>query len=304
MKVFTQDEYSTLKSVIIGSVENFQWPKNDIEFDRAIAGSSYHNTLDSHTLPDWVLTEAEEDLDALESVMHEQGVKTFRPSIVGPHWAYSARDILLTLGDKVIQTPTPFSSRANELDLYPFLQNADCNIIKAPRPKSVNDPVFDAANVLKCGDKLLYSLSHSANEAGAEWLQTQVGTDYEVIKWRVVDHTITHIDSTILSLDKNTILINASRVKQHQLPAFLKDFRKIWVEDVKVRDFHHFPFAGKWIGMNVLSLNPETIIVDDIQTDLAENLRNNGFEVITTPMRQSRTLGGGFHCVTCDLERG
>ena len=78
MKVFTQDEYSTLKSVIIGSVENFQWPKNDIEFDRAIAGSSYHNTLDSHTLPDWVLTEAEEDLDALESVMHEQGL-----SVVG-----------------------------------------------------------------------------------------------------------------------------------------------------------------------------------------------------------------------------
>jgi len=55
--------------------------------------------------------------------------------------------------------------------------------------------------------------------------------------------------------------------------------------------------------MNVLSLDPETIVVDEIQTDLIEKLQANGFKIITTPMRQSRTLGGGFHCVTNDLER-
>ena len=165
------------------------------------------------------------------------------------------------------------------------------------------DPMFDAANVLKMDDKLLYSLSHSANEAGAEWLQHQVGNQFEVIKWRVVEHDITHIDSTMLSLDKNTILVNASRVKENQLPAFVRDFRKIWVDNVQARNFFHFPYASKWIGMNVLSLDPETVLIDDAQTGLAENLRSNGFQVITTSMRQSRTLGGGFHCVTNDLVR-
>jgi N-dimethylarginine dimethylaminohydrolase len=50
-------------------------------------------------------------------------------------------------------------------------------------------------------------------------------------------------------------------------------------------------------------VNPQTIIVDEIQKDLVEQLRTEKFDVIELPMRQSRTLGGGFHCVTCDLER-
>lgn len=301
MKVFTQNEYSTLKSVMLGCVENFQWPTNDREFDNAIARSTYHETLESKTLPDWLTIEATEDLDALEYIMQDYGIKVYRPTIRGPHWAYSARDILLTVGDMIIQCPTPFESRTEEIELYPFLK--DCKTIRAPRPTSQKDPCFDAANVLKVNDKLLYSLSHSANEAGAEWLQQQVGTEFEVIKWKVVDYDITHIDSTLLTLNENTVIVNASRVKEKDLPEFMKDFNKIWIEDVVSRDFHAFPYSSKWIGMNILSLDPETVVVDEIQIGIKEKLEANNFKVITTPMRHSRTLGGGFHCVTNDLER-
>ena len=55
--------------------------------------------------------------------------------------------------------------------------------------------------------------------------------------------------------------------------------------------------------MNVLSLDPETIVVDDIQKKLIAQLKEEKFNVISLPMRHARTLGGGFHCVTCDLER-
>ena len=301
MKVSTTNEYGLLKSVIVGCVENFQWPENDNEFDLSITRSTYPTTLTRGALPNSVYEEATQDLNRLVEILTKRNIEVHRPVTSKPHWAYSARDIILTVGDMVIQCPTPFESRANELQMYPFLH--DCNVIKAPRPIKKSDPSFDAANVLKFGDKLLYSLSHSANEAGADWLQQQVGNEYEVIKWHVVDHDITHIDSTILSLDKNTILVNATRVKENQLPAFLKDFRKIWVDNVQARNFFHFPYASKWIGMNVLSLDPETVLIDDLQAGLAENLRSNGFQVITTSIRQSRTLGGGHHCVTCDLER-
>ena len=83
----------------------------------------------------------------------------------------------------------------------------------------------------------------------------------------------------------------------------MKDFKIIWVDDCVGRKFYKFPFASKWIGMNMLSIDPETIIVDEIQIDLIEQLKQEKFNVIALPMRQSRTLGGGFHCVTCDLER-
>jgi len=303
VKVSIKNEYDQLITVMVGRVENFKWPDNDAEFDRAISRSTYHETLAYTTPPDYVIQDAMADLDKFCAIMEDRGVEVCRSVIEKEHWSYSTRDILLTVGNKVIQCPTPFSSRANELELYPFLKDADCEIIKAPRPKNDKEPMFDAANVLKMDDKLLYSVSHSANEAGADWLQQQVGTEFEVIKWRVVEHEITHIDSTILSLNKNTILVNASRVKQHQLPRFMRDYKKIWVDDVVPRDFHQFPYASKWIGMNVLSLDPETIMVDEIQTALIEKLQANGFNIITTPMRQSRTLGGGLHCVTCDLER-
>ena len=92
-------------------------------------------------------------------------------------------------------------------------------------------------------------------------------------------------------------------MKEQDLPNFMQDFNKIWIDDVTSRGFQHFPYASKWIGMNVLSLDPETVLVDDIQVALKEKLEENNFNVITTPMRQSRTLGGGFHCVTNDLER-
>jgi len=187
------------------------------------------------------------------------------------------------------------------LQLYPFLK--ECKTVYAPRPKQANDPSFDAANVLKVNDKLLYSLSHSANDAGAEWLQQVVGNDFEVVKWKVVDHEITHIDSTLLTLNENTVIVNASRVKEKDLPNFMKDYKKIWIEDIVPRDFYKFPYASKWIGMNILSLDPETVLMDDIQIGLKEKLQENNFQVITTPMRHSRTLGGGFHCVTNDLER-
>jgi N-dimethylarginine dimethylaminohydrolase len=303
VKISTKNEYGELKSIILGSMENFQWPENDKEFNEGIARSTYHETLTPGKPPVQVINEAREDLETLSLIMEDRDIEVHRPVISTTHWAYSARDILLTVGNKIIQCPTPFSSRANELELYPFIKETECEIIKAPRPLTEHDPIFDAANVLKMDDKLLYSVSHSANEAGADWLQHQVGTEFEVIKWRVVEHDITHIDSTLLSLSKDTVLVNASRVKHDQLPDFMQHYTKIWIDDVRPRSFYHFPYASKWIGMNVLSLDPDTVIVDEIQTELKEKLQGAGYKIITTAMRQSRTLGGGFHCVTNDLER-
>jgi scyllo-inosamine-4-phosphate amidinotransferase 1 len=301
MKISTNNEYGNLKSIIVGSVENMSWPSDDKEFNAGIDRSTYPGTLTRGALPKEVINEATGDLDRLVQILENRDIEVHRPLTSQPHWAYSARDILLTVGEKLIQCPTPFESRANEIELYPFLK--DCEVVMAPRPKSNEDPCFDAANVLKIDDKLLYSLSHSANEAGAEWLQQQVGTEFEVVKWQVVEHSITHIDSTLLTLNQNTVIVNASRIKEKDLPKFMNDYNKIWVDDVEARRFHQFPYASKWIGMNVLSLDPETVMVDEIQKNLITKIEDNGFKVISTPMRQSRTLGGGFHCVTNDLER-
>lgn len=98
-------------------------------------------------------------------------------------------------------------------------------------------------------------------------------------------------------------MLNASRVNKDNLPSVLESWEKIWVEDVVARDFYQYPYASAWVGMNVLSIDSRTVIVDAIQGRLIQQLESRGFTVIPLQMRHSRTLGGGFHCVTLDLWR-
>ena len=69
------------------------------------------------------------------------------------------------------------------------------------------------------------------------------------------------------------------------------------------QDFYEYPYASKWMAMNMLVVDPSTVIIDAEQHALMELLARKGFTVIPRTLRHSRTLGGGFHCVTLDLHR-
>ena len=78
---------------------------------------------------------------------------------------------------------------------------------------------------------------------------------------------------------------------------------KIYVNDVHPSDFFQYPYASKWIALNILAVDDETVIVDKWQSKLIRDLESLKFNVIPLELRHSRTLGGGFHCVTLDLIR-
>jgi N-dimethylarginine dimethylaminohydrolase len=113
-----------------------------------------------------------------------------------------------------------------------------------------------------------------------------------------------HIDSTIVPLREGVVMLNASRVSFDTVPKVFEGWQKIWVNEVVAQGFHEYPYASKWIAMNMLVVDPNTVICDRHQTQLIRTLRAYQFEVIPLELRHSRTLGGGFHCVTLDLERG
>lgn len=334
MKIFTKNEYSELKSMVVGNIDFANWPVGDIYFDAMMNSSTYKGTIKKGPIPKEIKDVAKKDLDILAEKLIENNVKVFRPLkknweleykkfekiTTGMH-CYSTRDLLLTVGNKVIECPTPYISRQHEFMAFENIKKEaikdGCQWLSAPLPAMDQDdfeivgdkvtltedfPIFDAANVLKFNDKLLYLVSCTGNYKGAEWLQSIVGNEFEVITWDGV-YSHAHIDSTIVSLNHDTILLNGSRVKENNIPKFLKDKKKIWINDVVPRKFHEFPYASKWIGFNIMSINPETVVVDTIQKEMIKTLINEGFNVINTPMHESRTLGGGFHCVTLDLER-
>jgi hypothetical protein len=59
----------------------------------------------------------------------------------------------------------------------------------------------------------------------------------------------------------------------------------------------------KSLAMNMLALDPETVIIDAAQTELINILKSKGIDSIPLTLSHSRTLGGGFHCVTLDTRR-
>ena len=50
-------------------------------------------------------------------------------------------------------------------------------------------------------------------------------------------------------------------------------------------------------------LDPKTALIDKDVPALTEALAKYDVESINIPLRHSRTLGGGHHCVTLDLTR-
>jgi N-dimethylarginine dimethylaminohydrolase len=112
-----------------------------------------------------------------------------------------------------------------------------------------------------------------------------------------------HIDSTITPLREGLVALNASRVNQVNCPKVFDGWEKIWVQDVVAQDFYQYPYASKWVGMNMLSIDENTVIIDAAQIQLIQDLQRCGITSIPLTLRHSRTLGGSFHCVTLDLIR-
>jgi glycine amidinotransferase len=61
--------------------------------------------------------------------------------------------------------------------------------------------------------------------------------------------------------------------------------------------------ASIWSGMNFFMINPDLAVVHEAQKPLIKVLAQHGIETIPLKLRHTRTLSGGFHCVTLDIRR-
>ena len=189
-----------------------------------------------------------------------------------------------------------------------------------------NEILFEAANTVRMGKDLLYLESSSGNHLAAEWLRSVLGDEYRVHITKDI-YRSSHIDSTILCLRPGLVLINSTRVNPENCPKIFDKWDKIYFEDVapltdmeidfqkNVRDkinvkLNDLGFetnlkvmGSPWVGMNLFSLDPETVIVDSRQTNLMKVLEKYKIKSVPVQMRHPYTHGGGIHCVTLDTVR-
>jgi N-dimethylarginine dimethylaminohydrolase len=115
-----------------------------------------------------------------------------------------------------------------------------------------------------------------------------------------------HFDSTIIPLRPGLVLLNSSRVTKENCPKLFEKWDKIWFDDCIVQGSKvpgGVAPCSPYIGMNILSVNPNTIICDSTQEPLMRELDKYGVDSIPVQFRHAMTLSGGIHCATLDLRR-
>ncbi len=186
--------------------------------------------------------------------------------------------------------------------------------------------VFEAANTLRMGRDLLYLVSSSGNYRGAKWLQSALGEELRVHTTAAI-YRSSHIDSTALCLRPGLVLSNRARVNESNCPPLFASWEKIYFEEVAptpeselalqhnlrdplARQIEALGFttnlgdmSSPWVGINLLSLDPSTVMVEERQAKLIRLLERRGFTVVPVRMRHMYTQCGGIHCATLDTVR-
>jgi len=167
------------------------------------------------------------------------------------------------------------------------------------------EPVFDAADCVRCGRDLFVQHGFTTNLKGIDWLRRHF-PDLRV-------HALTfpgdpypsHIDCTFLPLRPGLVLGNPAR----PLPADQRRLfeRNGWRIVEAAPPAHEAPpplcYSSVWLSMNVLSLDEKTVCVEASEGPQMDQLDRLGFEVIPVPFRDAYPFGGGLHCATADVWR-
>lgn len=338
--VWSCNEWDPLEEVVVGNPLRARFPMADPSTQLAEYPDRPLSEIPQGPFPEYVIEEAEEDLNEFVAVLEELGVTVRRPE-TWPHKAkfstihwesegyynYCPRDILLVVGDQIIETPCVIRARSQETFSYRTMlldyMKSGAKWYSAPKPMLLDslfegydpekpvprndEPAFDAANILRFGYDLLYLVSATGNEMGGQWLQSILGDKFRIHYMKDVYYG-SHIDSTFVALRPGLILCNPDRINKDTLPEMFKKWDVIYSPPMENTGRYSPDYLAKcigsdWIDMNAFSINPNLVVVDKDQTALIKLLEKHGLDVIPIKLRHSRLMGGGFHCITLDTRR-
>ncbi len=84
------------------------------------------------------------------------------------------------------------------------------------------EPVFDAADFVRCGRDIFGQQSHVTNRMGIMWLQRHLGDGYRVHELQSLYAQTIHIDSTFMPVAPGKVLVNPKFLDVNKLPPILK----------------------------------------------------------------------------------
>ena len=253
-----------------------------------------------------------------------------------------SRDVIITVGNEMLEATMSFRSRWFEYLAYRpliqkyFMEDPNMKHESAPKPRLTDkdyhknylsdtvtieqrlewaekkffvtteeEPLFDAADILRFGKDLIVQHGFTTNLKGIDWLRRHFPNHrVHTVNFPGDPYPI-HIDATFTPIRPGLILNNPQR----KLP---KEQRKLfekngWEIVYAAQPAHNSPpslsYYSVWLSMNVLVLDPKTVCVEKSEVYQADQLDKLGMEVIPVDFREVYAFGGSLHCSTTDVYR-
>ena len=252
------------------------------------------------------------------------------------------RDVILTVGNEMLEAPMSYRCRWFEYLAYrPLLEKyyeEDPNMRweAAPKPRltsstykknylpegitieerykkiedrdmilTENEPLFDAAEVLRFGKDLFFHNNFTSNLKGLNWLKRHF-PNHRVHQINLPGDLIpTHIDACFTPIKPGVIIINPNRKISSEQRKIFDDNK--WEIHEAAPSIHNSPppmcYSSIWLSMNVLIINPKTICVEASEEKMIKQMESFGMDVIPVPFRDVYAFGGSLHCSTTDVYR-
>lgn len=243
--------------------------------------------------------------------------------------AANPRDPFLVIGNEIIETPMADRSRYFEAWAYRSLFKeyfkAGAKWSAAPKPQLLDslfdanymvptadeamrfivtefEPVFDAADFVRCGRDIFCQESNVTNQFGIAWLQRHLGAAYQLHLLHNRSPEAIHIDTTFMPLAPGKVLVNPEYLDLERLPPILKSWDLLMAPAPPALSD---PLCGvsEWAGVNVLMLDEERVLVEKRQEPLIKALQGWGFKPIPCAFEHYYPFLGSFHCATLDIRR-
>jgi len=186
------------------------------------------------------------------------------------------------------------------------------------------EPLWDAADAMRCGRDIFHQCSSVTNKRGMDWLK-RMFAEFGIRVHPVEFHTPEdfskrdnfhpwHIDADLMALRPGLVLYNTDWPPR--TPEFLDLFKKndwelipaaspvhVYHEKLDLAGGTLFNATCYGITVNAFSIDPKTVCVEAHETASCEQLDKLGFEVIPIPYDKVVPFGGILHCTTLDIYR-
>ncbi|MBR20424.1 MAG: hypothetical protein CMA64_09830 [Euryarchaeota archaeon] len=286
-----------------------------------------------------ITEETQEDLHNMASVMEEYDVKVLRPDVNSYMKKQNFTLAEETIAERKKLPGQPFAVRNHLLRWHDKIfvganwawEDYAEEVLKPWKDDVIIFDYFCASDIFRLGKDLIIDTENKDNIPFVEWLRK-----YKKLHDLDVNiHTAgmgSHSDSSVCPVKPGMLLTRFEidhysdtfagweiEKLPHYIPSDLDRYHRLW-EDFSFKLTHEpeqeavdfiQTYLKHWIGyseettfeVNMLHLNPETVITSHANNSVTKMLNNNGVEVIHCPLRHKYFWDGGSHCVTFDIDR-